>query len=44
MDAWHLAVAVLALPQLTEPRESSGFASRGDEQARVAASLGFAAV
>lgn len=44
MDAWHLAVAVIALPQLTEPGEPAGFASRDVEQARVAAHLGLVTI
>lgn len=44
MDAWHLAVATIALPQLVEPGEPAGFASRDAEQARVAGLLGLAAV
>ncbi len=40
MNAWHLAVAKLILPSLTEPGEQAGFASRDDAQSAVAASLG----
>jgi uncharacterized protein len=40
MDAWHLAVAKLVLPSLTEPGEEVGFASRDEAQSAVAASLG----
>ena len=40
MDAWHLAVASLTLPNLSEPREPLGFASRGVAQSAVAATLG----
>jgi hypothetical protein len=41
MDAWHLAVAKLAVPALLEPGERMGFASRDENQRRVAAELGF---
>lgn len=44
MDAWHLAVAAIALPQLVEAGEAAGFASRDAEQARVAGQLGLVAV
>ncbi len=40
MEAWHLAVAVLALPSLVEPGEDAGFATRDEAQCSVAASLG----
>lgn len=40
MDAWHLAVAKAVMPDLTEPGEQAGFATRDDSQAAVAASLG----
>lgn len=40
MDAWHLAVATLALPSLVEPGEDAGFATRDEAQSSVAASLG----
>ncbi len=40
MDAWHLAVAVLVLPDLAEPGEDVAFASRDEAQSSVAASLG----
>lgn len=40
MDAWHLAVAKLVLPSLTEPGEQAGFASRDEAQSAVAVSLG----
>lgn len=42
MDAWHLAVAALTLPDLAEPGEPIGFATRDDAQASVAAGLGLA--
>jgi uncharacterized protein len=40
MDAWHLAVATMVLPDLAEPDEVLGFATRDDAQATVAAILG----
>jgi predicted nucleic acid-binding protein len=40
MDAWHLAVATLVLPDLVEPGEGTGFATRDEAQAAVAAILG----
>lgn len=40
MDAWHLAVAVLTLPDLAEPGEELGFATRDLAQSSVATSLG----
>jgi uncharacterized protein len=42
MDAWHLAVARLVLPELVEPGEEMAFASRNRAQCAVAAELGFA--
>jgi hypothetical protein len=41
MDAWHLAVAELALPGLLEPAEVPRFATRDTAQAAVAEHLGF---
>jgi predicted nucleic acid-binding protein len=41
MDAWHLAVAQLTVPELAEKGEEMGFASRDDAQAAVAETLGF---
>jgi uncharacterized protein len=41
MDAWHLAVAQLTVPELAEKGEEIGFASRDDAQAAVAETLGF---
>jgi predicted nucleic acid-binding protein len=41
MDAWHLAVASLTLPQLAESGEELSFASRDTAQAEVAELLGF---
>jgi predicted nucleic acid-binding protein len=40
MDAWHLATAALVLPDLAEPGEELGFATRDAAQASVAATLG----
>lgn len=44
MDAWHVAVAMIALPQLLEPGEVAGFASRDAEQAGVAAQVGLTVI
>jgi predicted nucleic acid-binding protein len=44
MDAWHLAVADLAVPALTEKGEEMGFASRDEDQASIAKQLGFTRV
>lgn len=44
MDAWHLAVAVIAIPPLLNPGEPKAFASRDDAQLGVARMLGFAAI
>ncbi len=41
MDAWHVAVAQLTVPALTEKGEEIGFASRDAVQATVAEQLGF---
>jgi predicted nucleic acid-binding protein len=41
MDAWHLAVASLALPGLAEPGEELAFVSRDHAQSAVATLLGF---
>ncbi len=40
MDAWHLAVAVPMLPNLAEPGEDIGFATRDETQSGVAVTLG----
>lgn len=40
MDAWHLAVAALVMPDLLEPGERAGFATRDEAQSAVAATLG----
>lgn len=40
MDAWHLAVAVVVLPGLTESGERAGFATRDEAQSAVATALG----
>jgi hypothetical protein len=39
LDAWHVAVAALTVPELA-PGETSGFASRHKAQADVAAEFG----
>ncbi|HZV75496.1 MAG TPA: type II toxin-antitoxin system VapC family toxin [Conexibacter sp.] len=44
LDALHLAVASIVIPQLADKGEPIGFASRDGDQATVAESLGFAAV
>jgi predicted nucleic acid-binding protein len=44
LDALHLAVALIVLPQAADKGEPVGFASRDGDQATVAESLGFAAV
>lgn len=44
LDAWHLAVASIVLPQVADKGEPIGFASRDGGQATVAESLGFATV
>jgi uncharacterized protein len=41
MDAWHLAVASLVLPELLEAGETASFATRDVAQAGVAAALGY---
>ena len=41
MDAWHLAVARLVLPDLLEPEETAAFATRDAAQADVARALGY---
>ena len=41
LDAWHIAVAQLALPTLVEKDEEIGFASRDETQAAIAEQLGF---
>jgi predicted nucleic acid-binding protein len=41
MDAWHLAVARITVPPLTEPGEQRAFASRDQPQRAVAEQLGF---
>jgi predicted nucleic acid-binding protein len=41
MDAWHLAVAELAVPALAEKGEEIGIASYDEDQATVAEQLGF---
>jgi len=44
LDALHVALASIAVPQLADKGEPLGFASRDGDQAAVAAALGFAAV
>ena len=44
MDAWHVAVAGIALPMLAEPGEARAFATRDREQAAAARALGFEVV
>ena len=44
LDALHLAVASIVLPQLADKGEPLGFASRDGDQATVAEALGFARV
>lgn len=39
MDAWHIAVATLTLPDLLEPGEVAHFATRDAEQAKAAEAL-----
>ena len=41
MDAWHLAVAGLMLPDLLEPGETASFATRDAAQADAAKALGY---
>lgn len=41
LDAWHLAVAWLTVPQLAEEGEQIGFATRDHAQAAVAERMGF---
>jgi hypothetical protein len=41
MDAWHLAVAKIAIPSLVEVGEERAFASRDRDQRIVAEELGF---
>ena len=44
LDALHVALASIVIPQLADKGEPIGFASRDGDQATVAESLGFAAV
>ncbi len=44
MDAWHLSLARLVLPDLVENGEQLAFASRDERQAGVAQELGFVCV
>ena len=41
LDAWHLAVARIAVPPLARPRERIAFATRDATQGTVAERLGF---
>lgn len=41
MDAWHLALAQIVVPDLAEKGEPVAFASRDEAQADVARQLGF---
>ncbi len=41
LDAWHLAVASIAIPPLADRGEPIAFATRDGDQATVAESLGF---
>jgi uncharacterized protein len=42
MDAWHIAVASLALPELTGPGDQAIFVTRDRDQARAAERRGLA--
>jgi uncharacterized protein len=42
MDAWHIAVAMLALPELCGPGDEAVFVTRDGEQARSAERMGLA--
>lgn len=42
MDAWHIAVATLALPELTGPGDQAVFVTRDGDQARAAERRGLA--
>ena len=44
MDAWHVACALVVLPQLAEEGEEQGFATRDAEQRRVAQIAGLTAL
>ena len=44
LDAWHLAVAYIAVPPVADTGESIAFASRDAAQAAVAKRLGFVAI
>lgn len=44
LDAWHLAVAAIAVPPLASPGEEIAFASRDEAQRAVAEQLGFRAL
>ena len=42
MDAWHIAVALLALPELSGPGDQAVFVTRDSDQARAAEQRGLA--
>jgi uncharacterized protein len=42
MDAWHIAVACLALPELTGPGDQAVFVTRDNDQAQAAERRGLA--
>jgi uncharacterized protein len=42
MDAWHIAVASLALPELTGPGDQAVFVTRDSDQAKAAERRGLA--
>lgn len=44
LDAWHIAVASLVLPDLIEPGEAMGFASRDAAQRAVAERIGLESI
>jgi uncharacterized protein len=44
LDAWHLAVAAIAVPPLASPGEEIAFASRDETQRAIAEQLGFRAL
>jgi hypothetical protein len=44
MDAWHVACALMVLPQLAEEGEEQAFATRDTEQRQVAQIEGLTAI
>jgi predicted nucleic acid-binding protein len=44
MDAWHLACALVVLPELAEAGEMQAFATRDSEQAAIAEASGLRAI